>query len=183
MDYLCCFCLVCYAFLRVCLLMHCGHPLGKGWTSGLLFLMSYCGVVTFPLVSWVRCGAWLYRFLIFALFLTFTMGPRLLSSRLQPKVGNSLLIYNIKFVDLLSSILPVNCHQYVLSSPQGDAGFMERKTFCWLMYICELFCRWMVSSFYYFFLAGDLHSSFYICHWLKSLKESPVLSFFLFRWN
>ena len=28
-------------------------------------------VVTFPLVSWVRCDAWLYRFLIFALFLTF----------------------------------------------------------------------------------------------------------------
>ena len=27
--------------------------------------------VTFPLVSWVRCGAWLYRSLIFALFLTF----------------------------------------------------------------------------------------------------------------
>ena len=32
--------------------------------------MSTCEVVTFPLVSWVRCGAWLYWFLIFALFLT-----------------------------------------------------------------------------------------------------------------
>ena len=30
-----------------------------------------CEVVTFPLVSWVRCGACLYRFMIFALFLTF----------------------------------------------------------------------------------------------------------------
>ena len=28
-----------------------------------------CEVVTFPLVSWVKCGAWLYRFLIFALLL------------------------------------------------------------------------------------------------------------------
>ena len=27
--------------------------------------------VTFPLVSWVRCGTWLYRFLIFAPLLTF----------------------------------------------------------------------------------------------------------------
>ena len=26
----------------------------------------YCEFVTFPLVSWVRCGTWLYRFLIFA---------------------------------------------------------------------------------------------------------------------
>ena len=32
-------------------------PAGKGLTSWLLFLMSYCEVVTFPLVSGVRCGA------------------------------------------------------------------------------------------------------------------------------
>ena len=44
-------------------------PSGKGLTSWLAFVMSYCEVVTFPLVSWIRCGAWLYRFLIFALFL------------------------------------------------------------------------------------------------------------------
>ena len=30
----------------------------------------YCEFVTFPLVSWVRCGTWLYRFLIFAHLLT-----------------------------------------------------------------------------------------------------------------
>ena len=34
--------------------------------------MSNCDIITFPLLSWVRCGAWLYRFLIFALFLTYT---------------------------------------------------------------------------------------------------------------
>ena len=32
--------------------------------------MSNCEFVTFPLVSWVRCGTWLYRFLIFASWLT-----------------------------------------------------------------------------------------------------------------
>ena len=31
-----------------------------------------CEFVTFPLVSWVRCGTWLYRFLIFAPLLTST---------------------------------------------------------------------------------------------------------------
>ena len=31
-----------------------------------------CELVTFPLVSWVRCGTWLYRFLIFAPLLTWT---------------------------------------------------------------------------------------------------------------
>ena len=48
-------------------------PAGKGLTSWLSFMMSNCEVVTFPVVSWVRCGAWLYRFLIFAFFLTFIM--------------------------------------------------------------------------------------------------------------
>ena len=32
-------------------------PAGKGLTSWLSYVMSNCDVVTFPLVSWVRCGA------------------------------------------------------------------------------------------------------------------------------
>ena len=36
------------------------------------FPVSSCELVTFPLVSWVRCGTWLYRFLIFAPLLTLT---------------------------------------------------------------------------------------------------------------
>ena len=34
----------------------CGHLLGKGLTSWLSFVVSYSEFVTFPLVSWVRCG-------------------------------------------------------------------------------------------------------------------------------
>ena len=44
-------------------------------TADLLALV--CGVccefVTFPLVSWVRCGTWLYRFLIFVYLLTWNI--------------------------------------------------------------------------------------------------------------
>ena len=36
---------------------------------------AYCEFVTFPLVSWVRCGTWLYRFLIFAPLLTLLCSP------------------------------------------------------------------------------------------------------------
>ena len=32
-------------------------PAGKGLASWLSFVMSNCDVVTFQLVSWVRCGA------------------------------------------------------------------------------------------------------------------------------
>ena len=47
------------------LLCFCAHliidalwsPAGKGLTVWLSFVMSNCEVVTFPLVSWVRCGA------------------------------------------------------------------------------------------------------------------------------
>ena len=48
---------------------------GKGLTSWLLFVISNCEVVTFPLVSWVKCVAWLYRFQIIALFLTLFIVP------------------------------------------------------------------------------------------------------------
>ena len=60
---------ICYVFVRVCLYVLCGHLLGKGWPR-LSFVVSNCELVTFPLVSWVRCGTWLYRFLIVAPLLT-----------------------------------------------------------------------------------------------------------------
>ena len=47
---------VCYAFcvrLFICALW---SPAGKGLTSCLSFVVSNCKFVTFPLVSWVRCG-------------------------------------------------------------------------------------------------------------------------------
>ena len=47
---------VCYVFVRICLYVLCGHLLGKG--SWLSFLVSKCDFVTFPLVSWVRCGTY-----------------------------------------------------------------------------------------------------------------------------
>ena len=55
MDLLCFFfCLVSAMYVRVYVL--CGHLLGKGLTSWLSFVVSNCEFVTFPLVSWVRCG-------------------------------------------------------------------------------------------------------------------------------
>ena len=62
------FCLICLcARLFICALW---SPYGKGLTSWLSFVVSNCEFVTFPLLSWVRCGTWLYRFLIFAPLLT-----------------------------------------------------------------------------------------------------------------
>ena len=45
-------------------------PSGKMLTSWLLFVMFNCVLSLSNVVSWVRCGTWLYRFLIFGAFLT-----------------------------------------------------------------------------------------------------------------
>ena len=66
------FCLVfamsLYASVYMCFVVTC-------WERADLFALVcgvYCEFVTFPLVSWVRCGIELYRFLIFAPLLTMT---------------------------------------------------------------------------------------------------------------
>ena len=47
-------CLLCLcARLFICALW---SPTGKGLTSWLSFVVSNCEFVTFPFVSWVRCG-------------------------------------------------------------------------------------------------------------------------------
>ena len=58
MDHLCYFCIVLLCFhARLFVADALWSPAGKGLTSWLSFVMSNCDVVTFPLVSWVRCGA------------------------------------------------------------------------------------------------------------------------------
>ena len=70
-------CLLCLcALLFICALW---SPAGKGLTSWLSFVVSNCEFVTFPLVSWVRCGTWLYQFLIFAPLLTLTYQQMMLA--------------------------------------------------------------------------------------------------------
>ena len=50
----------------------------------------FCEFVTFPLVSWVRCGTWLYRFLIFATLLTLLKDRHAVTpARLQPAAPRS----------------------------------------------------------------------------------------------
>ena len=70
MDLLCfsVFCLLCLcACLFICALW---SPAGKELTSWLSFAVSNCEFGTFPLVSVVRCGTRLFRFLFFAPFLS-----------------------------------------------------------------------------------------------------------------
>ena len=56
-NHLCYFCLVLLCFHVRLFVDALWSPVRKGLTSLLWFVMSNCDVVTFPLVSWVRCGA------------------------------------------------------------------------------------------------------------------------------
>ena len=56
MDLLCFFCLVFAMPLCAFVYYALWSPAGKGLTSWLSFVESNCEVVTFPLVSYVRCG-------------------------------------------------------------------------------------------------------------------------------
>ena len=55
-GHLCYSCLVFVSF-RALFINALWSPAGKGLTSWLSFVMSNCDIVTFSLVSWVRCGA------------------------------------------------------------------------------------------------------------------------------
>ena len=49
--------LLCVCYVFVCLfIVALWSSAGKGMTSWLSFVMSNCEFVTFPLVSWFRCG-------------------------------------------------------------------------------------------------------------------------------
>ena len=70
------FCYLCFlSVMLACLLIAAMRsPAGKGLPSW--FSCMWCFLVFLSLsnvVSWVWCGAWLYQFLIFAFFLTFTV--------------------------------------------------------------------------------------------------------------
>ena len=83
-NHLCYLCLVLVCFHARLFVNILWSPAWKWLTSWLSFVMSNRDVVTFPLVSWVRCGAWLYRLLIFALFLTFLLLNEALFVMLKP---------------------------------------------------------------------------------------------------
>ena len=65
-------------------------PSGKGLTSWLSFVVSNCEFVTFPLVSWVGRGTWLYRLLIFAPLLTLLICKPLLIPKYGDQLRNTL---------------------------------------------------------------------------------------------
>ena len=75
-------CHLCLVFVMLSRLFNAAlrSPAGKGLVSWLLFVMFNCVLSLSHVVSWVRCGTWLHRFLIFAAFLTLAVLPTVVLS-------------------------------------------------------------------------------------------------------
>ena len=99
------FCLCAHLF--ICALW---SPAGKGLTSWPLFVVSNCEFVTFPLVSWVRCGTWLYRFPIFAPLLTLVRNPIFLWFFRDPPPPLDPLMKLDALLKLHVNLLSCNCN-------------------------------------------------------------------------
>ena len=133
MDLLCfcsVLCLLCLcARLFICALW---SPAGKGLTSWLSFVVSNCEFVTFPLVSWVRCGTWLYRFLIFAPLLT------LISSLIAHRRVGLQTLWWFRLKDLsIDEMVGAWCFGCLLGPP----GFT-----CWISFapVFSFIYRWVL---------------------------------------
>ena len=93
-------------------------PLKVCNTKETLVCGVFCEFVTFPLVSWVRCGTWLYRFLIFAtlllcllknnLFSYLFMSFKIWHTRWQDKHNKMASKYKSKFSNTDCSFIMVN---------------------------------------------------------------------------
>ena len=82
----------------------------KGLTSWLSFVVSNCEFVTFPLVSWVRCGTWLYWFLILHPYLLW-LSVVLSVLRGGPKKSPRTFIYAliIPILSIVCAIIATDC--------------------------------------------------------------------------
>ena len=107
-----------FFFSILCLLCLCAplfkcalwSPAGRGLASWLSFVVSHCEFVASPLVSWVRCGTWLYRFLIVAPLLTF------ITSRHGCLTLIAIFLTNVCLSEFLCIFLTAHRHylQYVI---------------------------------------------------------------------
>ena len=98
---------VCHAFASVHCCLVVWSPAGKELTAWLLFVMFNCVLSLSHVVSWVRCGTCLYRFLIFAAFLTLSQTNKLFSINAYSSStyeNSGVVSYNAYSCVLISSI-------------------------------------------------------------------------------
>ena len=168
-------------------------PASKELTSWLLSVMSHWRVNTFPLVSWVRYSAWLYRFLIFALFLTFIhifmqILTSLFNRPLKQQICYSftLLISYMVYIDLiwwsssfrLRQIFPILMVPMLFHKFNRPlAPFSERleiPVICIIVHAKSYYASLWFNMAINCLFNGDVNSiswTWHVCHW----HTEPIL--------
>ena len=100
-DHLCYLCLV-FVMLSRLFIAALWSPAGKGLTSWLCLWRLIMFFSLSHVVSWVRCNTWLYRFLIFATFLTFIDAAY---GIISPKITYTYYTFNFCILFMKSSIM------------------------------------------------------------------------------
>ena len=131
------------------------RPAGKGLASWLSFVVYNCEFVTFPLISWVSCGTWLYRFLIFAALLVFSLARMEASWERADLLALFCVMFSCVFVTFPCGVLgqlwylivslPDFCTlTYFFFSSHG--GFLGK---CWPIgsLVCDVFLRQVFVAF------------------------------------
>ena len=151
----------------------------------------YCEFVTFPLVSWVRCGTWLYRFLIFAPLLTLTVSRLLVwwNQAQQPCQVSDWIIVLAHIRSILISGIVIVEHRGVIFSGiwfswkklciflvQQIAGFMPP----WLNLRFSL-PLWVVSPFLCFIIVR-LFDYIVSLWWYMYVHSKAVVLLLLIRY-
>ena len=121
---------------HVCLFTALWSPAAKGLTSWLSLVVSNCEVVTCPLVSWVRCGACLYRFLIFALFSYFDCEEWIFLSCPYRNNGFNFLLNKIPFTlekrekDFQENLNTSRCYMVLSFKHYNDFTWIDVRPAC-----------------------------------------------------
>ena len=110
----------------------------------------FCEFVTFPLVSWVRCGTWLYRFLIFATLLTLTF--YIFVFKLLLTWSNKFCCHFLDWASILN-----NLEKWIVQK-QREPTILENSRLYALFYrlsknsmeVCSFFMLWKFSRGFFF---------------------------------
>ena len=142
-DHLCYFCLILLCFHARLFVDALWSPARKGLTSWLSSVMSICDVVSFPLVSWVMCGAWLYRFLSIALFLTF-----LIIKGTHPRVHQCYNAPKSHYKNVIHMDLCLNINACTLIFHVSVRDLQGSQVDCLWLFIFKLHAAWFIVVTY-----------------------------------
>ena len=128
----------------------------------------FCEFVTFPLVSWVRCGTWLYRFLICATLLTLiSVWKKVHVMKWYLIISKDSFVWNVYFLHFFISF-KYDFHVNAERIPRYVKKYLRRFFFKTYLMARKIFrrdiYRYSIAQYFYFFYVGNAWRSLNMWH-------------------